>query len=152
MTIQHLDIALTPTTVEDGASLADLRVEAMRESLERIGRFDPVRARERFLGGFVPANTCAIELGGRRVGFLAVRRNEQGFHLEHLYLHPSEQGQGIGAAVLRQLCQQADQEGLSIRLGALKQSDSNRFYQRHGFELTEEGEFDLYYVRPAVGV
>jgi hypothetical protein len=33
----------------DGQALADLRVDAMRESLERIGRFDPVRARERFL-------------------------------------------------------------------------------------------------------
>ncbi|WP_081012134.1 GNAT family acetyltransferase, partial [Pseudomonas syringae group genomosp. 3] len=30
----------------------------------------------------------------------------------------------------------------------LKESDSNRFYLRHGFQLVESGEFDNYYVRP----
>ncbi len=41
-------IALTTAKPEDFEALAALRIEAMRESLERIGRFDPARARERF--------------------------------------------------------------------------------------------------------
>lgn len=141
------EIALTPTTVADGEDLATLRVHAMQQSLERIGRFDPVRARERFLSGFDPAQTFVIEADGRRVGFVVLRREPQGLHLDHLYLHPSAQNRGIGGTVLARLCRQADEEGASIRLGALKQSDANRFYQRHGFEFTHEGEFDLYYLR-----
>ena len=34
------------------------------------------------------------------------------------------------------------------KVGALRESDSNRFYQRHGFRLVEQGEFDNYYLRP----
>ena len=34
---------------------------------------------------------------------------------------------------------------------ALKHSDANRFYLRHGFVLKAEGEWDLYYLRPARG-
>jgi len=34
-----------------------------------------------------------------------------------------------------------------MRVGALRDSDSNRFYARHGFQLVERGEFDNYYVR-----
>jgi hypothetical protein len=29
----------------------------------------------------------------------------------------------------------------------LRGSDSNRFYQSHGFEFAVEAEFDIYYVR-----
>jgi hypothetical protein len=32
-------------------------------------------------------------------------------------------------------------------VGALKESDSNRFYVRHGFVLESRAEFDNYYVR-----
>ncbi len=39
----------------------------------------------------------------------------------------------------------------TLRVGALEQSDSNRFYERHGFELVEVGEWDNYYVRKARG-
>ena len=35
--------------------------------------------------------------------------------------------------------------GQDITLGALRGSDANRFYLRHGFRLVEEQEFDLEY-------
>jgi hypothetical protein len=44
----------TPAAASDRESLVLIRIEAMRESLERIGRFDPARARERLESGFVP--------------------------------------------------------------------------------------------------
>ena len=34
-------------------------------------------------------------------------------------------------------------------MGALRGSDSNRFYQRHGFVQIEESEWDIEYLRPA---
>jgi len=33
-------------------------------------------------------------------------------------------------------------------LGALKESDANRFYERHGFRKEREEEWDNYYVFP----
>lgn len=39
----------------DAEALVALRIRALRESLERLGRFDPVRSRERFFVGVLGA-------------------------------------------------------------------------------------------------
>jgi len=41
----------------DAELLAQIRVEAMRPSLEAVSRFDPERARNRFLSSFQPLDT-----------------------------------------------------------------------------------------------
>ena len=43
---------------------------------------------------------------------------------------------------------EARAQGRDVKLEALKQSDSNRFYLRHGFVLEGEEEFDLLYRWP----
>ena len=76
-----------------------------------------------------------------------VRPHGDGLLLDHLYVTPAAQGKGIGAAVLAQVFTLADRKGKALRVGALKESDANRFYLRHGFERVEVGEWDNYYVR-----
>lgn len=136
-----------PTSPDDAEELVALRIAAMRESLERLGRFDPVRARERFLSTFSPEHTRHLVVESRRVGFVVLRPAPDHLLLDHLYIHPSHQGKGIGATVLAALFAQADAQDKPMRVGALRESDSNRFYLRHGFELVEQGEWDNYYVR-----
>jgi GNAT superfamily N-acetyltransferase len=131
----------------DRDALAELRVEAMRGSLERAGRFDPVRARERFLAGFSPEQTRQILVEGERVGFVVVRKQDRELLLDHFYIRPCYQRRGIGATVLAQVFAEADAAGLPVRVGALRGSESNEFYVRHGFVEVERGEFDNYYVR-----
>jgi GNAT superfamily N-acetyltransferase len=140
-------IVLTPVEPGDAEELVALRIAAMRDSLERIGRFDPVRARERFLSGFSPEHTRHIEAEGRRVGFVAVKPQPEYVLLDHLYIHPSSQGNGIGASVLARVIEEADSLRLPVRVGALRDSASNRFYQRQGFRLVEQSEVDNYYIR-----
>jgi len=140
-------IALTAANSEDFEALLALRIEAMRESLERIGRFDLARARERFQSGFSVEHTRHIEVEGKRVGFVEVKPQTECLLLDHLYIHPSAQSRGIGAAILTLVIEEANARALPIRVGALRQSDSNRFYERHGFVLVEQGEFDNYYIR-----
>jgi len=135
--------------LSDGEALASLRIDAMRESLERIGRFDAQRARTRFLSGFSPEQTHHVLLAGEKVGFFVVKSEEGGLWLDHLYIRPGHQGRGVGAIVLEEVFSRADRLGCSVRVGALRESDSNRFYVRHGFVLFEQAEFDNYYVRHA---
>ena len=142
-----MNVSLTPASSEDADALANLRVRAMRESLERVGRFDPDRARARFLSSFAPQHTRHIEVSNQRVGFVVVRPEKTWLLLDHLYLDPDEQNRGVGAAVLRLVFEEADAQQLPLRVGALRESDSNRFYVRHGFEHVDESEFDLYYER-----
>lgn len=143
------DIALAPVAPDDFEALVAVRIAAMRESLERVGRFDPARARERLRQTFAPAHTQWILVAGARAGFCACRPEPDGFHLDHLYVLPEFQNRGIGAEALRHLLREADRLGRSMQVGALKGSASNRFYQRHGFVATGEGEWDIYYTRAA---
>jgi GNAT superfamily N-acetyltransferase len=143
--------SLAPVQPADLESLVALRIEAMRESLERVGRFDPLRARERFVSGFVPEHTRHIVVGGERVGLVVLKPQWDGLLLDHLYIRPAFQGQGIGAAVLALVFAEADARAQPLRVSALARSDSNRFYLRHGFRLVKQGELDIHYVRPAAG-
>lgn len=87
---------------------------------------------------------CDTTLGG----FYAVTKEADHLHLSHLYVKPQIQCQGIGSQVMMSLIERSDTERLPIRLGALKGSRSNTFYQRHGFAVTTEDQWDNYYERP----
>jgi GNAT superfamily N-acetyltransferase len=144
-------LVLTPAGEGDFEALLALRMAAMRESLERVGRFDPQRARERLSRGYLPAYTRHIRLQGELVGFVVLVPREKDWLLDHLYIHPSVQGQGIGSWVLARVLDDADAQRKAVSVTALKHSDANRFYLRHGFVLQAEGEWDLYYLRSARG-
>jgi GNAT superfamily N-acetyltransferase len=132
----------------DAEALVAIRIAAMRESLERIGRFDAQRVRERFLAGFDPTLTRFVVVVGARVGFVVVRPQDDGLLLDHLYIVPSEQGRGVGTAVMADVLADADARRLRVRVGALRESASNRFYERHGFEPMACSEWDNHYERP----
>lgn len=159
-----------PVTAVDAEALAALRVEAMRPSLELLGRFDPARARERFLARFEPCWTRWIETiddpagarPGELVGLVVLRPDHDDrpaaaslgappvrWLLDHFYLRPAWQGAGLGSAVLQALLAETDRSGQAVRVGALRGSPANGFYRRHGFQGLEETEWDLYYLRPA---
>jgi len=144
-----MEIRFAAATEADFERLLALRLTVMREHLERIGRFDPARARQRFRAGFRPAWTRLIEADGAFAGCVTLGRAEDHFELEHFYLEPGCQGRGVGAAVLARLLAEADAAGLPVRLGVLKRSPAARFYERHGFRFTGEDEFDVFYERPA---
>ena len=144
-------LTLAAASDDDFEALLSLRMAAMRESLQRLGRFDPQRARERLSRAFEPAHTRHILQAGERVGFVVVLPRMDHLVLDHLYIAPPAQGQGVGSWVMAQVLAEADQLGLPVRVTALKISDANRFYQRHGFELQHTSEWDLHYLRQAPG-
>ena len=131
----------------DFDAMADLRAEALRDGLEHLGRYDPVRVRERLRSAFVPACMRHIVAGGQRIGYLTLipDPNAAQMRLHHLYILPGHQGKGAGAWALDWVKQQASEQARDVTLGALRGSPANRFYLRHGFRLVEEQEFDLEY-------
>ena len=129
----------------DADRLADLRVEAIRPSLEAVGRFDPRRARERFLGSFVAADTSILIEEEGIAGFFVIRRRPDHFYLDHLYVHPAFQGSGIGRRVVEDLKAEAVSAELPVRLMALKGSPANAFYLSCGFQVVSEDALDTVY-------
>jgi len=147
--VLHPSITVSPAQPGDFESLVALRIEAMKVSLEHVGRFDPARARERFRSSYSPDHTRHIEFNGARVGFFVVKPQADALLLDHLYIRPNAQNHGIGGAVLALVFEEADSKALPVRVGALRESKSNLFYFRHGFQLVEQAEFDNFYVRPS---
>jgi GNAT superfamily N-acetyltransferase len=143
------DFRLRQSTNADAAWIAELRAVVMRPDLERLGVFDPVRVRERFLTGFDAARTLVIEVEGRDVGSIAIRREVAETWIEHFYLAPELQGRGIGGAVLaRVLSEHADAR--PFRVNVLRGSAAYRLYLRHGFVDESDDGVDLYLVRDAL--
>ncbi|MCA0921200.1 GNAT family N-acetyltransferase [Pseudooceanicola nanhaiensis] len=138
-------LILRPATGAEGPLLADLRVRAMRPSLEAVGRFDPLRARSRFLDGFDPAVTRVILVDGAIAGFLVLRPRADHLYLDHLYLDPELQGAGLGRAAVAQAKAEAKAAGLPLRLMALRDSPANGFYLAQGFRKTGEEPMDILY-------
>lgn len=142
-----MELTLESCTPDDAAHLAEIRVLAMRPSLERVGRFDAERARQRLLQNFVDEYTRLIKVDGLLAGFFVLRPQDNDLLLDHFYLHPDFQQRGLGSAVIELVLAEADAQGKIIYVGALRDSDANRFYLRHGFVLRELAEFDNYYLR-----
>lgn len=129
----------------DAGSLAEIRVEAMRPSLEAAGRFDPVLARRRFLDTFDATDTKIIRWGDEIAGFVVVRRRADHLYLDHLYVASSFQRRGIGREFIDELKGEANAHGLPVRLTALKSSPANAFYRSCGFQLLSSDTLDNSY-------
>jgi GNAT superfamily N-acetyltransferase len=130
----------------DGPWIAELRAQVLRPDLERLGRFDPVRVRQRFLAAFDPGLTRVVLVDGRPAGSIAVRPDDESRWIEHFYLEAGCQGRGIGSGVLRwQL--DASPDGRPFRLNVLQGSRAQALYQRHGFVVEKEDAVDVFMVR-----
>ncbi|MEU9270681.1 GNAT family N-acetyltransferase [Streptomyces sp. NPDC048251] len=141
------DWVTRPATADDVEAVAEVRAVAMRADLERLGRYDEHRVRQRLRDGFVPAHTRIIELDGVLAGCVALRPADDAHWLEHFYLAPHAQGRGIGTAVLRELVETADRSALRLRVDVLQGSPARRLYERHGFTFEHEDAVDVFLVR-----
>lgn len=137
--------SLRPSLPSDASWIAELRAQVMRPDLERLGRWDPVHVRERFVTGFHPAHTFVIEVEASAVGVIAVRPESDEKWIEHFYLAPEYQGQGLGGAVLRQVLM-AQHDHRPFRLNVLQGSPARRLYERNGFVHEHEDSIDVFLV------
>ncbi|SNY45276.1 GNAT family N-acetyltransferase [Paractinoplanes atraurantiacus] len=131
--------SLRPAAAGDVKAIAELRAVVLRPDLERLGRFDEHRVRQRLRDSFSPEHTSIIVYGGEFAGSLTVRPG----WLEHFYLAPALQGRGLGSAVLRTVLTSAD----VVRLNVLRGSRAIRLYERHGFTVESQDPVDVFMIR-----
>ncbi len=140
------EFTISNASTADPSDLAAIRVEAMKPSLEAVGRFDPERARKRFLDTYDPKDTRTIHIEDKLVGFFVVREQADQLYLDHIYIRTAHQGNGLGGQVVRAVQQQASALSLPVRLGALRGSRANDFYIACGFVLDRVDDLDNYYI------
>jgi len=139
------EIQICNVDENDLEALVELRIKAMQPSLEAVGRFDPLRARERFVNSFVAADTQKIIRDVQLLGFYVMQVKSDHLWLDHLYIDPEHQGSGLGEQVLEKLKQRARAANWPLRLGALKESRANLFYLKNEFIQVETQQWDNIY-------
>ncbi|MDX2669775.1 GNAT family N-acetyltransferase [Streptomyces sp. NRRL_ISP-5395] len=140
--------AAEPADVEP---IAELRATVMRADLERLGRYDEHRVRQRLRDSFSARHTSVITVDGELAGCVTVRPAEDGLWLEHFYLAPRHQGRGLGSAVLNSLLERTDAQDLTVGLNVLNGSAARRLYERHGFVVESQDPVDVFLVRAPGG-
>ncbi|GAB3839809.1 GNAT family N-acetyltransferase [Dactylosporangium cerinum] len=136
-----------PATPADVEPIAELRADVLRPDLERLGRYDEHRVRQRLRDSFNPHHTTIIVTGGALAGCVALRPAGDCRWLEHFYLAAALHGHGIGSAVLRTVLARADADRAPVRLNVLQGSAARRLYERHGFTVESEDPVDVFMLR-----
>jgi GNAT superfamily N-acetyltransferase len=142
----YQDWSLRAAVDSDAQWIAELRACVPRPDLERLGRFDPDRVRQRFLSAFDPVVTQVVLVRGQEAGSIAVRPDEGALWIEHFYLKADCQGRGIGSLVL-QWELDASKGELPFRLNVLRGSRAQALYERHGFVVESRDAVDVFMVR-----
>lgn len=135
----------------DFEPLLAIRIDVMREHLERVFRYEPARARRIFRGHFDEPGLRLILLKGERAGCVGFRRHVDEIRIDSFYLDRRLHNAGLGARILKALLAEADAAGLPVRLEVLTGSKAGRFYLRHGFVKLKEDEIEGRYERPIGG-
>ena len=123
-------MTLRLATADDAAAIAVVHRRAMRESLSFLPDLHTAEQDlEYFSRRFLPANTVWVaEREGQVVGYLGFDAD----WINHLYLLPAAQGQGIGLDLLAK----ALADTRTRRLWTFQQnSRARRFYEAQGFVM-----------------
>jgi len=136
-----------PVSEADFEPLLALRIEVMREHLERVFRYKPERARRIFREHFDEPGLRLILVDGERAGCVGFRTGDGEIKIDSFYLGHRFQNRGLGAVILKALLAEADSLRLPVRLEVLRGSPAARFYERHGFVKLGEDDVEAEYER-----
>jgi GNAT superfamily N-acetyltransferase len=137
-----------PISETDFEPLLALRIEVMREHLERVFRYKPSRARRIFREHFDEPGMRLILSGDQRIGCVGFRDESACLKIDSFYLERRFHDSGLGTAILKVLLAEADAAAKPVRLEVLTGSKADRFYLRHGFVKLREDAIEGEYERP----
>ncbi|WP_309382849.1 GNAT family N-acetyltransferase [Cerasicoccus frondis] len=93
-----------------------------------------------FRARFQPEYTSIIQLRGKDIGMFKVEPCEEYLFLGDIQIDSEHQGQGIGSALIADLCDAAQQANLPIRLRVMNGNPARQFYERRGFRKISDLE------------
>ncbi len=129
---------LRPAGTGDLELLWRLHRATMREYVDRTWGWDEEDQRRRFVEDFDPEGLQVVELGGRAIGRLSVRRRPEDIFLASIEIAPELQDRGIATVLIRDLCAEADRRRVPLGLTVLRVNPARRLYERLGFLCVEE--------------
>ncbi|SFN08883.1 Ribosomal protein S18 acetylase RimI [Pimelobacter simplex] len=147
-------VTVRPATTADDAFLRALYAAGRAAELDQVawppGQREAFVAmqhdlRERLYREAYPAGEfLVVEVDGRPAGRLCVNRGPDEVRVVDIALLPVHQGQGIGAALLRRLLDEAAAAGVPVALQVERDSPARALYERLGFVPVAEDDVRLH--------
>ncbi|WP_405208953.1 GNAT family N-acetyltransferase [Aquimarina sp. LLG6339-5] len=138
-----MNIELIKAKDGDIAFLLQLRRQTMIEHLEKAGLFlsedqHVSRVKFHFDGSRV------IHLNEARVGVLKYIETNNSIEILQFQILPKYQGKGIGKYLLNYIIQLSDDLNKVVRLKVLRENPAKFLYQRNGFKIYDEDQYEFY--------
>ena len=138
-----------PVSEADFEPLLAIRIEVMREHLERVFRYKPSRARRIFREHFAEPGLRLILIGDETAGCVGFRVGESRDQDRFLLPRPPPSQSRAGrcdpeSAAGRGRCARPARCELEV----LRGSPADRFYERHGFVKQGQDDIEANFRRP----
>lgn len=88
---------------------------------------------------FPEAEGFVLATGQRPVGWLLINKAET-YHIVNIIVHHDFRGQGIGAAAINEIIEQARNSNLSVTVNVDKNNPALKLYSRLGFRVAGKDE------------
>jgi ribosomal protein S18 acetylase RimI-like enzyme len=135
-------IALRPATPADDEFCWQLHKAAMGGYIAATWGWNEQGQRRHHARAFSPGRWQIITVGGADAGMLDVERRPGEIYLSRIEIHPGYQGQGIGTRLIRELIDEAAQQGQDFVLDVLTVNErAQALYRRLGLtEVARHGD------------
>lgn len=141
--IQKMKVELVKATEKDKHFLFELRQLTMVEHLRTAGIH---LTEDQHLSRInIYFDSCfIIKTSSQKIGMLKCLEERDFFDIKQLQVMPDYQGMGIGKQVLDIVLSKATSMKKEVRLKVLKQNPARYLYERNGFVITGEDEYEFY--------
>ena len=130
--------ALRPATEADYDFLYRLHTATMKEYVAALWGWDEAAQQRMFRERFDPSSRQVIVVDGQDAGALEVEWGKDEVFIDNIGIAPEFQRRGIGAAILKDIFDEAAARGLPVALRVLRGNPARRLYERLGFVVVEE--------------
>ena len=143
--LQHTELAVMKVGKRqalhaDYRWLYELKSASMRTYIDAVYGWDEAVQEKYFKRTFHPEQITIVTVNGADAGMFVLDRDETGYFLKRIEVHPSFQGRGVGTAVIQEIIDKASFERENVRLMVFKINPAQGLYKRLGFKIVDETE------------
>jgi ribosomal protein S18 acetylase RimI-like enzyme len=141
------EIKLVKATKDNLLEVLALRIATMSQHLEEVGwSMSEEEHMKRVMKNF----DCGHMIWSDDIviGFIKYKEHLKSFDIIQFQISPEHQGKGLGKQVLNLMEAQAQNAGKGLSLKVLKANPAKRLYERFGFEIVDEDEFEYFMEKP----
>ena len=130
----------------DKSFLLELRKLTMVEHFEKAGLYLSDEEHAFRLNDLFECSYLIVD-SGEQAGTLKYRELSDVIEVIQIQVHPKNQGKGLGKTVMEKVIGWSKQKHKKIALTVLKDNPAKLFYQRLGFKITGEDEYEFHMER-----